>query len=1012
MRCLWLTVWFVAAVFAAPGHAQLQYFGKNKVQYRDQEWRVLETRHFELHFYEHEAGMVHDAARLAEQAYTQISSVLGHEVSRQIPIVLYASHSDFQQTHITPSMIDVGTGGITDLARRRVFLPFNGSWGDFQHVLTHELVHAFEIDMLFDGSRSDPLNPFSYSAPLWVMEGLAEYLSRPKQDTYTAMWLRDAALSGHLIGLEQLEQVYDIRVYRLGQSVFAHFAELHGTRRIGDLLRAIAEYRSMDQAFEVVAGVSLRQFSESWTTAVRRQNLPELGRHQLTREFSTPLVTRETENAGMLLVPSISPDGRLLVFVSDAGLTRDLHLRDLETGETRRLVHGERSGDFESLRFFSASMAWAPDSKTLAFVSQARGEDALNLVEVASGRVRGKYHFGLDELQTPTFSPDGSEIIFAGLSGGQSDLYRVQRDGTDLRRLTNDRFAERDPQWSPDGRSVVFVTDAGSDTDFDALRFGAWKLQLLDLEAGTRRPLAPFVSGNTTSPAWSGDGSALAFISDQDGIANIYILTLATGNVFRVTDSVTGIGGVLPVSPALSWARGTDRLVFSAFGEAGWDIYRLDRPMRSMQPLHVEPEPAPVSPPVVATSASGVLGMHRIASLEVPVAAESTITAGTAAAESTITAGTAVAESTITSSTPTPAAGLLLPEPLPENQFIERRYRARLAPDVSHVGGVVGTQGGIGGASLIHFSDLLGDHVLSVGFGIYGSLKDSDLLVEYLNRSNRINYQLGVFQHQRRYGYLMASTAGVERQTYMGVRGVAIRPFDKFSRCELSMQVSGVRGSFFLGETDGVEALQEIRTFVGPGLAYVVDTALFGITGPIMGRRMRLGFESGFGELDFRSLELDLRQYWSFGPSFTVAARGYLANSWGKTPQTYFMGGAYTLRGYSYGALAGNHASLASVEFRFPLLRYLALGWPLPLELGNVRGALFAEGASAWDGEFLRSSRATAGHALGLGPQMAFGFGTRLNLGAYVLRIDWAHRYDAERDHLSRATSVSIGADF
>jgi Tol biopolymer transport system component len=749
----------------------------------------------------------------------------------------------------------------------------------------------------------------------------------------------------------------------------------------------MADTRSLEAALDRVARVSLRRFSEDWSTAVRRRFLPSLADHELTREFATPIVTRESEKASMLLVPSLSPDGRWLAYVSDAGLTRDLYVRDLENGETHRLVRGGQSGEFESLRFFSASSAWSPDGRTLAFVAQARGEDALYLLDVNEGRVRSKHRFGLDELQTPTFSPDGQEILFVGIAEGQSDLYRVRRDGTNLTRLTRDRFAERDPQWSPDGRHVVFVTDRGEETDFEALRFGPWRLALLDLLGGGQKDITPFSQGNAVSPVWSGDGKAIAFIADQDGTPNIYVQFLETSTVLRLTDSVSGIGGILPTSPALSWARESDRLVFSAFSSGGWDLYRIDRPIRELRPLPLEPETPRLALASAAEAASDRANWSE----------------GTAAP---LQAGDAPAP---------PLQGLILPQS-EEEGFKERRYKARLAPDLSYVGGVVGTYGGLGGASLIHFSDLLGEHLLTLGFGIYGSLKDSDLSLDYVNRTGRINYRLGAFQHQRRYGFVMDRGASVERQTYLGVRTAAIRPFDKFSRLEASLQVAGVRGRFFLGETaidsEGDQSLQEIRTFVGPGLAYVVDTAIYGVTGPILGRRLRLSLEAGIGELDFRTFEADLRQYWSFGRRFTVAARGYLATSWGATPQSFYLGGPHTLRGYGYGTLTGYHAGLAALEFRFPLLRYVALGWPLPLEMANIGGVLFAETATAFDGELLRTSRAVVGRLPGLGPQVAYGFGTRLNLGAYVLRIDWAQRYDPQTGRTTPGTSIAVGTDF
>jgi Tol biopolymer transport system component len=273
--------------------------------------------------------------------------------------------------------------------------------------------------------------------------------------------------------------------------------------------------------------------------AMQRRYLPEIGDRKMTREFATPTVTRRGEDATLLLGANLSPDGQQLAYISDRNLNHELFVRQIDgPGQPRCLVEGETSGDFEALRFFAASTAWSLDGKTLAFSAKSGGQDALYLLDAASGKVQTKLTFGLDEVQTATFSPDGSEIIFVGLSQGQSDLYRVHRDGTGLRRVTQDRFAERDPQWSPDGHSLVYVTDAGPETDFAALEFGRMHLVQMDLEAGTVRDIRRSRSGGQS--AWSGDG-IVGLVSDQDGVSNIHILHLPTGQVFRLTDSTTGV---------------------------------------------------------------------------------------------------------------------------------------------------------------------------------------------------------------------------------------------------------------------------------------------------------------------------------------------------------------------------------------------------------------------------------------------------------------------------------------
>jgi len=141
-----LGVALVIAGLAAPSGAQS--FGRSKVHYDDFEFRILSTPHFDIYYYtvEHEAAV--DAGRLAERWYTRLSSVLDHSFARRQPIVLYASHAQFTQTNVIPGVLGEGVGGVTEHERGRIVLPFAASLGETDHVLGHELVHAFQRDIL------------------------------------------------------------------------------------------------------------------------------------------------------------------------------------------------------------------------------------------------------------------------------------------------------------------------------------------------------------------------------------------------------------------------------------------------------------------------------------------------------------------------------------------------------------------------------------------------------------------------------------------------------------------------------------------------------------------------------------------------------------------------------------------------------------------------------------------------------------------------------------------------
>ena len=107
--------------------AQAQYFGRNKVQYKEFKFEVLKTDHFDIYFYEEERENAARVGRMAERWYARLSSVFEHEMSTRQPLILYASHPDFEQTNVVGGMIGEGTGGVTEGLKRRVVLPLAGT---------------------------------------------------------------------------------------------------------------------------------------------------------------------------------------------------------------------------------------------------------------------------------------------------------------------------------------------------------------------------------------------------------------------------------------------------------------------------------------------------------------------------------------------------------------------------------------------------------------------------------------------------------------------------------------------------------------------------------------------------------------------------------------------------------------------------------------------------------------------------------------------------------------------
>ena len=112
---------------AAPLSAQFGYFGQNKIQYRRFDWHVLRGEHIDLYYYSDAEELGRVALAYGEASYDTLERRFNHSVTRRIPLIVYASHSDFEQTNILPFIPPEGLLGVTEFLKRRVAMPFRGS---------------------------------------------------------------------------------------------------------------------------------------------------------------------------------------------------------------------------------------------------------------------------------------------------------------------------------------------------------------------------------------------------------------------------------------------------------------------------------------------------------------------------------------------------------------------------------------------------------------------------------------------------------------------------------------------------------------------------------------------------------------------------------------------------------------------------------------------------------------------------------------------------------------------
>ncbi|MFC1557473.1 hypothetical protein ACFL5L_05770 [candidate division KSB1 bacterium] len=349
--CRNISVFIVLAVL--PVTLNAQFFGKNKVQYNEHEWVYIRSNHFDVYFYEGGQYLGEFAAGVLEDALESMQRDFDYTIRKRIPVMLYKSHNDFQQTNVVISYMEEGIGGVTESFKNRMVVPFEGSYEQFRHVLHHELVHAYMNDMIYGGSiQSQVTGAVRLQLPLWYAEGMAEYVS-DDWTTRSDMILRDGTIHGYL-GY--------ISPYQQGQSVMHYIADKYGKEKIGDILRRINITKDLERGFISALGIDLEKLANRWEVEMKRKYWPDFADRENPAEFATRLTNHLEERAYFNVGPAISPNGDKVAFLTDRNGYFDIYLISAINGEViDKVLSGQRTPDLEELKWLTPGMSWSPD---------------------------------------------------------------------------------------------------------------------------------------------------------------------------------------------------------------------------------------------------------------------------------------------------------------------------------------------------------------------------------------------------------------------------------------------------------------------------------------------------------------------------------------------------------------------------------------------------------------------------------------------------------------------------
>tara|TARA_Y100001937_G_scaffold112525_1_gene160186 strand:+ start:28667 stop:31753 length:3087 start_codon:yes stop_codon:yes gene_type:complete len=997
------------ALICLPSAARAQ----QKIPLNVPNWRVLETDRFLIHYQKGSHLLASEAGRIAESEADRIEQTLRHRIGHKIKVFLYPSDQDFQATTILPIVPSESTGGFTDFGRHRVVLPFNGDYQKLRHVLVHEIVHAYQFDIAGG-------NPGRY--PLWLMEGMCEYLSIG-WDAEGDARIRDLMIHQRMPGLRELHSgnVNPFLYYKGGQSIMHFMASRYGNQRIGFFYKELVTLQNFEEAFLSAFGISpaafdllYRDFLASQYGEVIAQTRPDARLSRLTFRY--------LDGIGFQLRPVFSPKGDYFAYLSYDGIFPALVIQRVANANTTSESRNERtvalrqlrSSDFEQWYPLTNRLSFGP-SGTVFLLTRKEGRPGIGQVSIEEGALLDFQALPFDMIQYPVYDPESETLLFTGVSGSTSDLYALNWKTRKLQRLSANPFHESDPIRK--GQWIYFVSDSGDlKRPADAGRRTLFRKSLkqdASPAAGAPERFAVSLldlSGDISHPV-AGPGCSLYFLSNHEGVRNVYRLSDACTRtnpagpegIDRITASDTEILFLDSTGYETGANQGDGAGVSSGTEAKTTPGLENDRGSYERYPNLTE-SGRPFSL-IISRLEEGALEVQMLRPAE----------------------GNDFQAIDRVSRPSFLPANYSLPDLAPDIrnlQHFQKDYKPTLLlarPPILFITGGTDPNGNssLAGAAYFALADDSGFHDLEGLITYQDRPANTNVDLRYGYTRWKADFYAGLYSSRGTFAIFSFLDFSLNQLLYnpyfrlidqrsTGGYAAVSYPLHSFGALSASYEVAREEKVFAQAEPEQREREDVFQNRQSFTFQYTYDNTVNSVYGPLDGQSLRLSysvpFRPGGNQRHVYVAGAEYRFYHLFDDFSLFAFRLLGARVSGPDADLYplSVGGYYTIRGYPFLEFEGRNAFVLNLEYRFTFIQQLLFGAPFRWSPGLIRGAIFFDAGAAFDDH--RQFQAFDGD-VGVTRDLNASFGVGLHWSNFLwflfpgalMKIEWATPYDGKR---------------
>ncbi len=580
-------VFAFAAWSAHPAMAQYyRVFGQNKIAYDNFHWKVYKSPHFDVYFYPESQPFLDEVVSDAESAYVRLSKELDHELRFRIPMVIYKTHGEFEETNVVLEELPEAVGAFAEYVQNRIVLPIDQPPDKLYKLISHELTHIFQYSLFFEGYLGRALRA---RIPIWLVEGMASYFGQD-EESLDRMVIRDAVVNNFIPPIQAFDSLSYLS-YRFGHAVFDFIEQDYGTEGVHNF---IYEYRkvlltgNVEKAVKEAFGVDMNTFDRNFNRYLRQKYFPVLLEKKSPDDYGPEIGIHK--KGVFTFSPTLSPSGELVAALASPKMDLDLVVLSAEDGKQVKNLTKGWSNKYRYLvtEAFSGrrDLSWSPTGDQIAVFVRKENTRKIAIYDSLHGKLEQIITLpGIAQGASPAFSPDGKRIAFEGNKNGVVDIFELDLATKAIRNLTQDNDYDANPWYAPDGVTVLYNRRIGI----------SWKVFSVELSDAAQKTQLTFGPSVDIQPSYSRDGKTVFFSSDRGGygVFNIFALDLASGETRQYTDVVGGCFSPVEMAPR----EGEPYLVMTAYFGGTFRLYRM--PVKPSEAL-------PSSEPAVAGAAEAV----------------------------------------------------------------------------------------------------------------------------------------------------------------------------------------------------------------------------------------------------------------------------------------------------------------------------------------------------------------------------------------------------------------------